>query len=61
MEYGIPMEGSYMIVNKILIEAFALLVVVAFPTSHIIGLDRLIHWKKLNENAGSAPASAGGA
>ena len=61
MEYGIPMEGSYMIVNKILIEAFALLVVVGFPTSHIIGLDRLIHWKKLNENAGSAPASAGGA
>jgi thiosulfate dehydrogenase [quinone] large subunit len=61
MEYAIPMEGSYLIVNKILIEAFALLVVVAFPTSHIIGLDRIIHWKRLNENPGGAQAAAGGA
>ena len=44
--YSVPMEGSYMIVNKNLIEAWALVVVMLFPTSHIIGLDRLIFPKK---------------
>jgi thiosulfate dehydrogenase [quinone] large subunit len=61
LEYAIPMEGSYLIVNKILVEMFALLVVVGFPTSHIIGLDRIIHWKRLKENAGAASAGTGGA
>ena len=40
--YSLPLEGSYLLVNKNLIELVALLVLVAFPTSHIIGLDRLI-------------------
>jgi len=61
LEYGIPMEGSYLIVNKVLVEMFALLVIVGFPTAHLMGLDRIIHWKRLNEAAGQAPASAGGA
>ncbi|MBN2484698.1 MAG: DoxX family membrane protein [Bacteroidales bacterium] len=38
----VPLEGSYIIVNKNLIEAAALAVVALFPTSHIIGLERLI-------------------
>lgn len=42
VEYGLPSEGSYLLVNKNLIELFALAVLVAFPTSKIIGLDRLI-------------------
>lgn len=33
-------EGNYLIVNKNLIELFALLVLLLFPTSHIFGLDR---------------------
>lgn len=40
LEYGRPGEGSYLIVNKNLIEACALWVLYSFPTSHIIGLDR---------------------
>lgn len=38
----LPTEGSYLIVNKNLIELFALLVICAFPTSHIIGIEHLI-------------------
>ena len=40
--YTTPMEGNYLIVNKTLIEMFALWVVVLFPTSKQIGLDRLL-------------------
>mgnify|MGYP006090190283 FL=1 len=42
LEYSRPGEGSYIIVNKNLIEACALLVLYYFPTSHLIGLDRLL-------------------
>lgn len=42
MEYAIPAEGSYLIVNKNLIEIGALLVILGFPTSHQVGLDRLL-------------------
>lgn len=44
--YSMPSEGSYLIVNKNLIEACALFVLVLFPTSSIIGVDRLIFVKK---------------
>ncbi len=40
--YSIPQEGSYVIVNKNLVELGALLVLAAFPTGRIIGLDRLL-------------------
>ncbi len=40
--YSMPSEGSYLIVNKILIELAALLVLTAFPTEKIIGLDRFV-------------------
>ena len=42
LEYSRPGEGSYIIVNKNLIEACALWVIYSFPTSHVIGLDRLL-------------------
>ena len=41
-EYSRPGEGSYIIVNKNLIEACALWVIHSFPTSQIIGLDRIV-------------------
>jgi thiosulfate dehydrogenase [quinone] large subunit len=44
--YSMPAEGSYLIVNKVLIELAALVVLLAFPTGKIIGLDRLWSWKK---------------
>jgi len=40
--YTAPSEGSYLIVNKNLIELFALSVLTVFPTGTIIGLDRLL-------------------
>ena len=47
LKYTMPAEGSYLIVNKNLIEMFALLVLVLFPTGKIIGLDRLIFKQKI--------------
>jgi thiosulfate dehydrogenase [quinone] large subunit len=39
---AVPREGSYLIVNKVLIEAAALAVVLLFNTSRRFGLDGLI-------------------
>jgi len=44
--YSAPSEGSYLIINKNVVEFFALWVLVLFPTSRIIGLDGLIFRKK---------------
>jgi thiosulfate dehydrogenase [quinone] large subunit len=38
--YGMPTEGSYLIVNKVLIELAALVVLLAHPTGRTFGLDR---------------------
>jgi thiosulfate dehydrogenase [quinone] large subunit len=40
--YATPTEGSYLFVNKILIELAAMLVLAAFPTGKDIGLDRFV-------------------
>lgn len=45
-EYLLPSEGNYLLVNKNLIELAALIVLLLFPTSREIGLDRLIYFKK---------------
>jgi len=42
IEYFFPADGSYFIINKTLIELFALLVILSFPTSQIFGLQRLM-------------------
>lgn len=46
IEYLFPSDGSYFIINKTLVELFALFVIFAFPTSYIFGLQRLIKSKK---------------
>jgi thiosulfate dehydrogenase [quinone] large subunit len=48
-KYALPMEGSYLIVNKILIEMIALAVLFVFPTGKRIGIDRLICRKNRKE------------
>jgi thiosulfate dehydrogenase [quinone] large subunit len=48
LSYDMPMEGSYLIVNKTLIELFALALLFVFPSGSIVGLDRLIF--KLGKN-----------
>jgi len=40
IESSAPAEGSYIIVNKNLIELFALMVVMAFPTAKSYGIER---------------------
>lgn len=48
LQYSLPMEGSYLIVNKTLIELAALAVLFVFPANRIIGLDGLIFREKLD-------------
>jgi thiosulfate dehydrogenase [quinone] large subunit len=40
-----PVEGSYWIVNKNLIEIASIIVLYLFPTSHITGIDRFFQPK----------------
>ncbi|MFN8258935.1 MAG: DoxX family membrane protein [Bacteroidales bacterium] len=47
-QYLLPSEGSYLVVNKNLIELLAMGVLLVFPTSKLIGLDRMIFFKKTN-------------
>lgn len=42
IKYAVPSEGSYLIVNKILIEITALCVLFLFPTGRQTGFDGLI-------------------
>jgi thiosulfate dehydrogenase [quinone] large subunit len=46
VSYAQPMEGSYLLVNKTLIELIAMIVLAGFPTGRIVGIDRLIFGKK---------------
>ncbi len=39
IEYTLPRDGNYLIVDKTLIESVALIVLALFPTSNIFGLD----------------------
>jgi thiosulfate dehydrogenase (quinone) large subunit len=57
VSYAMPAEGSYVLVNKVLVELGALLVLWAFPTSHVFGLDRYLVWRRTTKPA--APVAAG--
>ena len=39
LEYSLPVEGNCLIFNKTLIEAIALIILAAFPTGSVFGLD----------------------
>jgi thiosulfate dehydrogenase [quinone] large subunit len=41
--YSIPTEGSYLIVNKNLVELAALLVILVTGSGRFAGLDRILH------------------
>jgi thiosulfate dehydrogenase [quinone] large subunit len=41
--YAIPSEGSYLVVNKNLVELAALVVIFLTRSGHVAGLDRIIH------------------
>jgi thiosulfate dehydrogenase (quinone) large subunit len=42
LSYSMPAEGSYLIVNKVMIEMVALVVLLAFPTGRTWGLDYFV-------------------
>lgn len=42
LSYAVPGEGSYFVINKNVIELVAIAVILYFPNSRIIGLDRFI-------------------
>src|SRR4030042_2346327 len=48
IQYIIPQEGSYLLVNKTLIEIIALCVLLVFPTGQQAGLDRFFQKNKNN-------------
>ena len=41
--YSLPTEGSYLIVNKNLVELFALVVILVTGSGRFAGLDRILH------------------
>jgi len=51
VDYAMPVEGNYLWIDKNIVEMAALLVVLLFPTSHIIGFDRFLKnkwlWKRV--------------
>lgn len=42
--YSVPSEGSYLIVNKNLVELGALIVIFVTRSGLFAGLDRILHW-----------------
>ena len=42
LEFGVPQEGNYLVVNKNLVELFALGILLVFPTGGIYGFGSLI-------------------
>ena len=46
VKYAQPTEGAYLLIDKNLIEFVAIAVLTVFPTSRIIGLDRILFPKK---------------
>lgn len=49
LEYMFPTGGNYFIIDKNIVEIFALLVVLYFPTGHIIGIDRFFRKSTNND------------
>lgn len=43
LHYGMPTEGSYLVVDKTLIELFTLIVLAFFRTGTFLGLDRILY------------------
>lgn len=48
LEYVVPSEGNYLIINKTLIEASALFVLALFASENYLGLDLLVNRKNFN-------------
>lgn len=59
-QVGMPVEGSYLIINKTLVEMLALVALTAFPTGKYMGLDRFVHYlRNRREAIGETEDTAG--
>lgn len=60
VEYALPSEGSYLFVNKNLIEIIAMAVLLVFPTGRMFGLDGLIErWRNRNTTTPTRTVATG--
>jgi thiosulfate dehydrogenase (quinone) large subunit len=50
LEYSVPTEGSYLVINKTLIESVALVALAVFPSGSFAGLDMLVSGFKNSHN-----------
>ena len=50
----LPLEGSYLLVNKTLIEAAALIVIAFFPTGEWLGLEPIVRKRILKKKSGES-------
>jgi thiosulfate dehydrogenase (quinone) large subunit len=57
---GPHQEGAYLIVNKNLVELVAVIVLLAFRTGRIAGLDLLRHGSRRSTSASAATAATSG-
>ena len=46
LKYAVPSDGSYLIVNKMVLQALSLLVILVFPTWLEYGLDRWVFGRR---------------
>lgn len=51
LDFGVPTEGHYLWVNKILVEFFAMGVLAILPTGHIFGLDVFLTRLRLRQKS----------
>jgi hypothetical protein len=51
LDFGVPREGNYMIVDKNLVEFFALLLLSIFSTGKYLGLEHLLKQKPVEKEA----------
>ena len=61
LDYGVPSEGSYLVVNKNLIELITLVLLAAAPAARLWGIDRLRALRRTEPGAQAATATGGGA
>ncbi|MFC1541047.1 DoxX family protein [Candidatus Latescibacterota bacterium] len=57
LDYGVPAEGNYLIINKNIIELIVLVIMSIVPTGRFFGLDRLLaRYREYKKNRKQSPA-----
>ena len=51
LDFGVPHEGNYLVVDKNLVEFFALLVLFLFPTGKYLGLGVFLKEEETENNS----------